>query len=182
MSTLCCQLIALIVFLSFQTSYQTSMISECKPLLATLGVWSKHVHHWWTESLCTSSLDAYPRFRSKSQAPPIISPGESTLFEKMDDARLMCLTTKCIQLHTFAHSRLCSITTGILKFAECFYVCRVYFFGHSANNLFVVCWAKNTRKKTLGKKIKLFFLEKKKKKKMEKNFTECSDLEHSAKK
>ena len=44
------------------------------------------------------------------------------------------------------------VTTGILKFAECFYVCRVYFLGHSANKFFAECCDKNTRqKKTLGK-------------------------------
>ena len=45
-----------------------------------------------------------------------------------------------------------SNTTGILKFAECFYVCRVYFLRHSANKFFAEWCAKNTRqKKTLGK-------------------------------
>ena len=31
------------------------------------------------------------------------------------------------------------LTTGILKFAECFYVCRVYSLGHSANKFFAEC-------------------------------------------
>ena len=39
----------------------------------------------------------------------------------------------------------CYFTTGILKFTECFYVCRVYFLGHSANKLFAECCTKNTR-------------------------------------
>ena len=34
-------------------------------------------------------------------------------------------------------------TTGNLKFAECFYVCRVHFLGHLANKFFVECCSKN---------------------------------------
>jgi len=44
------------------------------------------------------------------------------------------------------------VTTGNLKFAECFYVSRVYFLGHSANKFFAECYLKTLgKKKTLGK-------------------------------
>ena len=40
-----------------------------------------------------------------------------------------------------------SHTTGILKFAECLFVCRVYSLGHSANKFFAECYPKNTQQK-----------------------------------
>ena len=44
------------------------------------------------------------------------------------------------------------VTTGNPNIAECQGVCRVQFFGHSANNLFAKCHRENTRqKKALGK-------------------------------
>jgi len=44
------------------------------------------------------------------------------------------------------------LTTGNPNIAECQGVCRVQFFGHSANNLFAKCHRENTRqKKALGK-------------------------------
>ena len=58
-------------------------------------------------------------------------------------------TTSCnVTRHTQStHPRPHSSTTGILKFAECFYVSRVYSLGHSANKLFAECCAKNTRQR-----------------------------------
>ena len=100
------------------------------------------------------------------------------------------------------------LSTGILKFAECFYVCRVYSFGHSANKFFAECCAKNPRQKKHSAKRrfaecqkkhsakrgfaecflfctrqrnKIFFLRQKEKKINKKNFAECLDLGHSAK-
>ena len=39
-------------------------------------------------------------------------------------------------------------TTGNLKFAECFYVCRVHLLGRSANKFFAEFYHKNTAKNT----------------------------------
>ena len=102
------------------------------------------------------------------------------------------------------------ITTENVKFAECFYICRVYSLGHSANKFFAECCAKNTRQKkhsakrrfaecqkkntrhrgglpsvfffALDKEIKSFFWERRRRKKMKKNFAECPDPGHSTKK
>ena len=49
----------------------------------------------------------------------------------------------CVALERGAHNG----TTENVKFAECFYVCRVYSLGHSANKFFAECCAKNTRQK-----------------------------------
>ena len=93
-------------------------------------------------------------------------------------------------------------TTGNIEFDECFYICRVYFLGHSANKFFDECFTKNTRqrgglpsvKKHSAKRgfaecflfctwqrNKIFFWKRRRRKKMKKNFAECPDLGHSAK-
>ena len=62
-------------------------------------------------------------------------------------------------------------TTGILKFAECFYVCRVYSLGHSANKIFAECCAKNIRQKKTPNKDVVCRVSKKHSAKM--GFAEC---------
>ena len=72
-------------------------------------------------------------------------------------------------LFVFFHTRTWSAfvyTTGNVKFAECFYVCRVYSLGHSANKLFAECCAKNTQQK---------------KHSVKRRFAECQKKKHSAK-
>ena len=64
-----------------------------------------------------------------------------------------------------------STATGNVKFAECFYVCRVYSLGHSANKFFA-----SAALKTLGKKkhsVNRRFAECKKKHSANSLFAEC---------